>query len=390
MPGVDRVAAPPWQSICTTCTTAQPPPDWAGALTAADGFADPSWLAVFAGRAPDDRHWFTVRAADGAIAAGVAGHLQHQPIAYAPLDAALLSPARSPFWPGKAPGAEPASAALALPCLWLVHPGLTSFVVGSQRHQLAAVTALVAGVTDWAWRQGAGSLLWPYVTASDTALAVALQAAGFAPVPLTAEAWLAVPPDGWDGYLAALPGEWRREVRRERRRLADAGAAARIGDRADLLRCAELRCAQRRKYGQSADLDAELSRLVVLTELADHCLVVVDSTASPRVAPVSFCLLSCLGPDWHAMSTGTDHGDPAGRFAYFEACFYRAIEAAAAAGAQRIGYGHATTGAKRRRGCDVQAVTAWARARDPAAQRQLSELGAVWRAAHGAAAEGST
>ncbi|HEU4730040.1 MAG TPA: GNAT family N-acetyltransferase [Kofleriaceae bacterium] len=389
MPGIDRVAAPRPHAVHTT---AQPPPDWTAALSPADGFADPSWLAVFAGRAPDDRRWFTLRAADGAIAAGVAGHLQHQPIEYAPLDPAVLSPARSPFWPGRpqdAPDTDRRSAALALPCLWLVHPGLTSFVVGPRRHQLAEVSALVAGVADWAWRQGARSLVWPYVSAPDTALTSALEAAGFAPVPLTAEAWLPVPPDGWDGYLAALPAERRRDVRRERRRLADAGARARIGDRADLARCAELRAAQRRKYGQLADADAELSRLVVLTELADHCLVVVDSTGSGRAAPVSFCLFCRLGPDWHAMSTGTDYGDPAGRFAYFEVCFYAAVEAAAAAGAQRIGYGHAATFAKRWRGCEVQVVTAWARARDPGAQRALVELGRDWEAAH-ARAERST
>jgi hypothetical protein len=192
--------------------TKTPPADWSGALRPEDGFAEPKWLALFAGRVPPERRWFVLRGADGTILAGTAGHVQRAPSGYAPLDVDVLRPGASPFWPPeRATGAgEP----LELPCLWLVHPGLASFVSGPERTRRSVVAALVGCVSAWARAHGSGTVVWPYVGAADTTLGEVLEDQGYTGLPITQEAWLPVPTGGWEEHLGTLPARRQAEIRR--------------------------------------------------------------------------------------------------------------------------------------------------------------------------------
>ncbi|MFT4083920.1 MAG: GNAT family N-acetyltransferase [Nocardioides sp.] len=358
----------------TVTVAAEPPPDWDDTIEPEQAFAKAAWLTLFDGRTSAERVWFALRR-NGVLVAGMPGHVQREPSGYPLLDVDLLNPVTSPFLDQAGPADPVTSPGLELPCLWLVMPGLTTFTIGPGAADPATGARLVDAIERWAASQGFATVIAPYTSAQDTALSSALAGAGWIDVPLTEEAWLVVPAGGWAEHLATLPQHRRKQLRRERRHLAEAGVVTGLARPDELDACARLLVQQRTKYGRLTTLDQERAQLDRLRRLADH--VVVVARAGQDGSPLSFVLFSVLGADWHAMATGTDYTDERANRAYFEVLFYAATDHAAAAGARRICYGHGTVEAKRRRGCDMVGVTAWLSGSGDAERR--AQVARAWK-----------
>jgi hypothetical protein len=169
-----------------------------------------------------------------------------------------------------------------------------------------------------------------------------------------------------DDYLASLPRKRRKETRREARTLAESGVDIRKADVwpvfDDLV---DLRCQLVAKYRGRADREHEASRLRTMVEdVAGGQPTLLLATADDT--PVGFALFAPNRDEWLCLAVGHDYADPRSRLTYFGAAYYRAAEAAYAAGVRTLGYGQGSWQAKRARGCRPTPMAGWVHSTDPA------------------------
>jgi predicted N-acyltransferase len=261
-------------------------------------------------------------------------------------------------------------------------PGYECFPVGAA-HDRRVVDDLVAGSIELARAEGLRTVAYLYVNGPQPALRGALGAHGFAGFPVAWRSDLWLPGAGFEDYLRSLGGRRRREVLRERRRLADAGVAVRTAPlaacAADVLRLREL---HQRKYGHAFDPAGERRRIDLLAAAAPAETTVFVAEADGRT--VAQTLHVWDGEVWHAFLDGAEYGHPAARLAYFETTYYAPIEAAYGLGRRRLSYGYGAEAAKLHRGCRPELAEGWVLALDPG-RRALAERAAGvlrgWRAA---------
>lgn len=236
-------------------------------------------------------------------------------------------------------------------------PPALSAVVGGVGHgqQEGGMSEALREVAALAARVGARSLLFPSV--ADPVLGCHLAAAGFLKAGGDQAATLDVRWPNWDGYLASLGPEWRRSVRREIRRLEDAGVAVTVGrlEEADVRTLAELSELTGAKYGSANRASDWLARYRgYLASFGNECWAATAMLGTELVAGAVFLEWR---QEWYACGYGALPGEPRG--AYFAVNFYSPIHRAIGSGITRIEYGLGSVAAKAARGCRLAPVTAY-------------------------------
>ncbi|MEV6766730.1 GNAT family N-acetyltransferase [Streptomyces sp. NPDC051105] len=212
---------------------------------------------------------------------------------------------------------------------------------------------LVTAAQSLARGVGAVSIAFLYVDETDHELRSVLTRCGYRSYVSGRYSSLHVPPDGFPGYLAALPSKRRVSIKAERRKLYDAGCRLSVEslDGADLPRFAELEAELMRKYGIAWRADQSLPTLVqVRDRFGDDAFAIV---ARADGAIRGFGLILRHNHYWYARQSGFDYDYQrrSGLPLYFEILYYRLLEEAAAAGVTTICYGHGSEDTKRSRGC---------------------------------------
>jgi hypothetical protein len=216
------------------------------------------------------------------------------------------------------------------------------------------------------------------VQPEDAALPAALRRAGFAEFPVALRANLRLPGSGFPDYLASL-GRAGRKVGYVRRQLAAQGVSVTSqvltdASDADLERLVTLRLRHREKYGRRPDAEGEWSQLRAFQAgFGDRATIYA---AQADGVMISFSLFLDAGSVAHAWMNGADYADPRSRYTYFEVGFNAPIEAAYRSGPRELSFGYGAEGAKLRRGCALEVVSAFLLPLDPA-DRPATEAAAA-------------
>jgi hypothetical protein len=352
------------------------PPDWDGDVPL---LASRPWLEVMAGRIEGEPLWLTTRAGPCAEV-GFAAYLVRDVHAYAFGNlATLVASPSSPFAPPPVRQALTAAMlppAALIPHLLLTWPGYASFPVGPGRDDAPAVREALSLILGWAAGQGVAAVAIPYAPAG--VLADTAQATGFQSVPLTHEATLPIPEGGFASYLERLPSRRRRRIAAERRAWHERGQRAWRVEPVTapvLERLAQLRAAQRRRYGIAGEPAQERTRIAaVLDRLPVDVFVVGESPAEI----LGFALFVRDGATWHALYFGADDRDPRSRGGYFEAVFYTPIELGRQLGLTQISFGLGASEAKQLRGCLMTPVDCLVTATAEPARAAVSAIVRMW------------
>jgi predicted N-acyltransferase len=350
-------------------------PAWARLAAHGPVQASPLWLRVLGGRIPGRTVTF-VAFEDREPVAGVLGTVVDGARPYEAFDLRHVVASPSEVLPFS-PAAQAARTALAArapeparwyPSLVAMLPGYVCPVVGPAAGSDPPVAALVAEAVAHAEREGLRAVAFLFVRPEEAALRRALAGLGFLRIPqaFTCELGLdEIGGEGFEGYLATLPKHRRTEIRRELRRLADAGVELRVRPPAEVAEdLVRLRTELVRTYRGEADAGAERARLEALTaEVPSSRLPVFTAERGGEVLGLALFL---TGPtDWHPIWTGMERRRPDARLTYFATAFYQPIRAALAARARVIHYGMGSWGAKRARGCRLVPLDAFVLPLDP-------------------------
>ena len=200
--------------------------------------------------------------------------------------------------------------------------------------------------------RGDAACVATYVPTED---ARSLVAAGVSapPVLLDTDAWIELPPGGWEAWLDALPKKRRTSVRRERRAFEEAGYTVTHLPLADCHeRLAPLAAATQAKYGHDAP-EAFWGGLLQL-----H---VADMGAAARVSvcwhgddPVGFCLYYVWGDTLYLRWAGFAYERLAGAAEYFNLVYYDQVMQAPTLGVRWIHAGIKASEAKALRGAELR------------------------------------
>jgi predicted N-acyltransferase len=209
---------------------------------------------------------------------------------------------------------------------------------------------------------GAASTAYLYVDQTDRALRSVLDERGYVSFESGEVSALAVPPDGFEGYLHKLTGHRRRRVLAERRACAAAGIETRIEPLAAALipRLAELETQLYHKYGARhwRPQHSERALSTILDEFAGAALVSVARAAG---AVRGFGLILPFEGSWLVHRSGFDYGYQGRLPLYFETLFYHPLDAAAAMRIGMLQFGTGSADTKRSRGCHVSAQRGYLR-----------------------------
>jgi hypothetical protein len=192
-----------------------------------------------------------------------------------------------------------------------------------------------------------------FVTTDD---ARALQAAGVGapPVLLEADAWIDLPPGGWEGWLESLPAKRRGNIRRESRRFDQAGYQVTHAALADwFTELPDLAGATQHKYGASGTSQEWLSLLSKHVDVMGSAARVAVC-ARPGQRPVGFCVYYVWNGTVFLRWAGFDYERLSGVGEYFNVTYYSQVRAAQGLGATRIHAGIKASEAKALRGADLR------------------------------------
>jgi hypothetical protein len=366
--------------VSTLSVATSYPADWSDDVPL---LASRRWLRAMAGRIEGQPLWLSTRTGRHTDV-GLAGYLVADPAAYAFGNLAELTASpSSPFAPpavSQALAATRPAADTLFPHLLLTWPGYASFPVGGRRDEPSAVRDALCQVVRWAAGERIAAVAVPYASA-DGILAVEARRLGFRRVPLAQDATLPVPAGGFPAYLAGLSGRRRRRVSAERRAWYARGqrawlAAAVTPAMAD--RMAQLRAAQRARYGLAADPAAERARIATVLDLLGDAVDVFTIGERPAEM-VCFSLFVRDGTTWHALYFGADGDDERARGGYFEAVFYRPVEVGADLGITEISFGLGSSEAKLLRGCRMTQIDCLLTATGERARQTVARIERAWR-----------
>lgn len=236
------------------------------------------------------------------------------------------------------------------------------------------VARMIAAAEELARGQGARSLAFLYVEGDDVALRTELAAAGFRELPSYGNHVLDVRWADFDGYLATLSGQRRHAVRRERRRLRNAGVdvSVRRLEQEDVPVLVELEAALAGRHGSArsrAQLRASLD--AIAGRMPERSLLVL---ARHGGVARGFALFIRWQNELYARHTGFDYAFQGKLPLYFEVLFYEVAARAPALGLSRVYYGVTSGQAKLSRGCRPVPQLACVRALDPGAEAALTVL----------------
>jgi hypothetical protein len=216
------------------------------------------------------------------------------------------------------------------------------------------VSRLFAEAEDIARRNDERSVVCRCVDGGDTLLRDVLRDRGYREIPGPDHFVLVPPPGGLDGYTHSFPSRYRNMVRRELRKLREAGVAITVEPLTpDLIRTvAPLVVNLHNKYDVDDDSDSVTRRLGLLRKAVKQSIYGVVARVGDRV--VGFMeLIVYRGNAWvnHA---GFDYEAQGTLPVYFGVLFYGVMDFAAEQGLRVLDHTFGTDDAKRSRGCEAR------------------------------------
>ena len=265
-------------------------------------------------------------------------------------------------------GADRESSQAAMPNLFCGgrFPSHTRVAVDPRRgpsERRAAVEEILGRAEEAAREQGLRSLAVLYVDEGDETLRQALEKRRFLVFASETASSLEVPA-AFEEYLARFDGRRRNAVRRDRRKLADAGVELSVRRLAPELlgELVALEANLNAKYGTPFDPVAARAGYEALLRLApEHGLV---STAEIDGRICGFVLLLRWRDELYARQVGFDYERQGGLPVYFGVVFYEPIEYAIREGLARIDYATGAEATKRAHGCSQLRQYAYVRCFD--------------------------
>lgn len=234
----------------------------------------------------------------------------------------------------------------------------TRLLIGERRHpgegeQLAH--CLLDHVERDACANGIQSVTFLFVRESDDVLCHALEARGYLRYPSARSASLAITRPGFDGYLAGLDHKRRNQVKREQRRLREAGVRFDIESlEGELIaELVPLQMQQFRKYGHDPSAKALAASLALQ---AEHCgpAMRAATARSPDGVLRGFATMVHWGSHLYMRQVGFDYEWQGSLPLYFGATYYTPIEYAVGAGVRLLHYSIESEAAKVLRGCALE------------------------------------
>lgn len=217
---------------------------------------------------------------------------------------------------------------------------------------VAAAAELLAAVRSLPLDSGDGARVALYLTTPDV---LALRAAGVRtlPVALAADAWIEIPPGGWDAWLASLSKKRRRRAREEVRDFEAAGYRVEHRPLPDAYtEVGRLTSRTEQRYGIPADpadyIEAFRRHAELAGDRAEVLLCAVDDEP-----PVGCLLYMHEGDTVYVRAVGFDYERLRGVGEYFNLTYYIP---ARFPGVRRLHMGMGTPDAKALRGADLRAL----------------------------------
>jgi hypothetical protein len=172
---------------------------------------------------------------------------------------------------------------------------------------------------------------------------------------LQLEAWIPVPCDGWDAYLASLGSSRAGIVRRDIRRFTDSGHTV---EHLGLDRCYTeagylLACTERR-HGNEANPESLAISLKYQAAVGPRAEVLLCRTANGN--PAGFCLFYERGDTLYLRAAGFDYEMLNGSREYFNLVYYRPLREAIARGLKWVHAGIESIEAKALRGAQLHGL----------------------------------
>jgi uncharacterized protein len=217
------------------------------------------------------------------------------------------------------------------------------------------VAEVVGAAERDALEHGAASVSFLFVHEVDTVLRGVLAQRGYVEFPTARYATLPLPKPGFAAYLDMLPNSRRRDVRRERRRMAEAGVRFGVEPLSpDLVgEIVPLQLGHGRKYGHAYTVEA-LTRSLTLH--IRHCGAAarVVTARSPDGVLRGFSLLIERGDRLFVNQTGCDYQWQGKLPIYFALCYYEPVEHASSIGVTTLDYAIEAEQTKVSRGCVLE------------------------------------
>jgi len=249
----------------------------------------------------------------------------------------------------------------------LTRPGL------SLRQRAAVVDRLFSEAEDVAAELGERSVVCRCIDAGDLLLRRVLRGRGYVEVPGPDHLILTPPPGGLDGYIASFPNRYRNMIRREIRKLRDAGVTVTVEVLTRDLVAAVLPLITQlnEKHDLGIQSDDARGSLEMLRRSFGKDAYAVVARAGGR--PVGFVELVLYRGNAWASQAGFDYGFQGALPLYFGVLFYGVMDFASSARLSKIDYSFGTDVAKTSRGCTRRPTVRAVRALDPAEHARLRQ-----------------
>jgi predicted N-acyltransferase len=222
---------------------------------------------------------------------------------------------------------------------------------------------------------GIRSVTLLFVRESDDALRRALEARGYLRYPSARSATLPLTRPGFDGYLAGMDHKRRNQVKRERRRLQEAGVRFGIDALgAELIaELVPLQLQQFRKYGHDPSEKALAASLALQAEHCGHAMRAVTAR-SPDGTLRGFATMVHWGRHLYMRQVGFDYEWQGPLPLYFGVTYYTPIEYAVQAGVRLLHYSIESEAAKVWRGCALEQRYGYLKVLAPGLQDRIEPL----------------
>jgi len=230
---------------------------------------------------------------------------------------------------------------------------LTEASLGDQG-RVAVVSELFAQTEEIARRNGESYVVCRCVDSGDVSLRAALRARGYAEIPGPDHFVLVPAPGGLEGYIGSFPSRYRNMVRRDLRKLAEAGVVLSVEPltRGLIAEVVPLVANLHDKYGVVEAPDFVAARMRV------HCRAFRGSVhgvvARVDGRAVGFMELVVYRGNGWARHAGFDYQAQGPLPVYFGVLFYGVMGFAAKEGLGLLDYSFGTNDAKRSRGCEMR------------------------------------
>lgn len=199
--------------------------------------------------------------------------------------------------------------------------------------------------------EGARSVAFPYVYGTQGLLRSALHQCGYSTQRADDAFVLDLSFSTFDDYLASLSRHRRSEIRRERRRIVDAGVTVDSlpFERVDLAELARLECSLQTKYNRPRSPADVINAMHTLGAAIGRNMVVHVAQLDGDI--IGFAMVVYWRGGGYPRWVGFDYQRQGSLPVYFEVVFYRTIEVGLERGARRIDYAIGSEAAKESRGC---------------------------------------